>query len=602
MCPGLSEDLQQIADTRKTAIIDRELTKRNICIAALQETKLASSGSLREENYTFFWKGREPEEPRQHGVSFAVRNDLLPSVEPPSGGTERILTICLSTAAGPVSIVSVYAPTLCTPGDVKDHFYEQLENLIGRIPQAEPLLLLGDFNARVGADCESWPSCLGPHRTGRMNENGQRLLELCSFRSLCVTNTYFEGKPQHHVSWKHPRSHRWHQLDLIITRRSALPSFLSTRSYHSADCDTDHTLVCSKVKLQPKKIHRAKPAGRPRINVAKTANSDCKEDFLSSLEHALQEPTGEDATSRWNSIKDTIYNTAMLAFGKKARPSQDWFNMYIADMEPVIETKRQALLAYKETPNQRNYTALRVARSEAQCIERRCTNNFWLQLCESIQTASESGNIRGMFDGIKKAIGPTVKKTAPLKSTTGETIVDRNDQMVRWVEHYSELYSRETVVTETALNSIEDLPVMDELDALPTIEELSKAINALSSGKAPGSDGIPPEVIKCEKSALLKPLLELLHLCWEEGAVPQDMRDATIVTLYKNKGDRSDCNNYRGISLLSIVGKVFARILLTRLQTLAARIYPESQCGFRAGRSTIDMILDTLILRPFQLE
>ena len=68
------------------------------------------------------------------------------------------------------------------------------------------------------------------------------------------------------------------------------------------------------------------------------------------------------------------------------------------------------------------------------------------------------------------------------------------------------------------------------------------------------------------------------------------MRDAKIVTLYKNKGDRSDCNNYRGISLLSIVGKAFARVVLARLQVLAQQVYPESQCGFRAGRSTTDMI------------
>ncbi|KAG6930718.1 hypothetical protein G0U57_003012, partial [Chelydra serpentina] len=68
------------------------------------------------------------------------------------------------------------------------------------------------------------------------------------------------------------------------------------------------------------------------------------------------------------------------------------------------------------------------------------------------------------------------------------------------------------------------------------------------------------------------------------------MRDANIVTLYKNKGDRSDCNNYRGISLLSVVGKVFARVILNRLQKLADRVYPESQCGFRAGRSTTDMV------------
>ena len=68
------------------------------------------------------------------------------------------------------------------------------------------------------------------------------------------------------------------------------------------------------------------------------------------------------------------------------------------------------------------------------------------------------------------------------------------------------------------------------------------------------------------------------------------MRDANIVTLHKNKGDRSDCNNYRGISLLSVVGKVFARVALTRLQILAERTLPESQCGFRTGRSTIDTI------------
>jgi len=68
------------------------------------------------------------------------------------------------------------------------------------------------------------------------------------------------------------------------------------------------------------------------------------------------------------------------------------------------------------------------------------------------------------------------------------------------------------------------------------------------------------------------------------------MRDAKIVTLYKNKGDRSDCNNYRGTSLLSIVGKAFARVVLNRLEALADRVYPESQCEFRTNRSTTDMV------------
>ena len=152
------------------------------------------------------------------------------------------------------------------------------------------------------------------------------------------------------------------------------------------------------------------------------------------------------------------------------------------------------------------------------------------------------------------------------------------------MEHYLGLYSTKNTITDEALDTMESLPVMTELDTEPTEDDLSK------NGKAPGKDAIPPEVIKHGKPAILHHLHDLLLLCWKEGTVPQDMRDANIVTLYKNKGDRSDCNNYRGISLLSVVGKVFARVALTKLQLLAERTLPESQYGFRTGRSTIDMI------------
>ena len=192
---------------------------------------------------------------------------------------------------------------------------------------------------------------------------------------------------------------------------------------------------------------------------------------------------------------------------------------------------------------------------------------------------------------MKKAFGPSVIKIALLKSTSGVVITDRSKQMERWAEHYQELYSRENIVPRTAIENTTPLPTMEELDAPPTMKELGEAIDSLACGKAPGIDGIPPEVIKAGKdSSLLYHLHELLLQCWEEGTVPQDMRDAKIIKLYKNKGDRSDCNNYRGISLLSVVGKAFARVILNRLQLLAERVYPEAQCGFRAARSTIDMV------------
>ncbi|XP_018020632.1 uncharacterized protein LOC108676996 [Hyalella azteca] len=239
-------------------------------------------------------------------------------------------------------------------------------------------------------------------------------------------------------------------------------------------------------------------------------------------------------------------------------------------------------------------------------MARRCANNYWLQLSDSIQRASDSGNVRGMYEEIKRATGRPVARTALLRSRSGELISNRTEQLNRWVEHYLDLYSNVNNVSQEALDAIENLPFLDALDAEPSVEELNKAIDILPCGKAAGEVGIPPEVIKSGKPALLGPLHELLCLCWREGQVPQDMRDAKIITLYKNIGDRSDCNNYRGISLLSIVGKVFARVVLGRLQALADRVYPESQCGFRAQRGTSDMIFSLRQLQekcqPFSIK
>ena len=89
---------------------------------------------------------------------------------------------------------------------------------------------------------------------------------------------------------------------------------------------------------------------------------------------------------------------------------------------------------------------------------------------------------------------------------------------------------------------------------------------------------------------LFSRLHQLITNAWEVGSVPQAWKDASIVTIYK-KGDRTDCGNYRGICLLSIAGKIFARILLNRLSIhITPEVVPETQCGFRGNRSTVGMI------------
>ena len=142
-----------------------------------------------------------------------------------------------------------------------------------------------------------------------------------------------------------------------------------------------------------------------------------------------------------------------------------------------------------------------------------------------------------------------------------------------------------------AISDIRQRPIILALDGCPTVAETQKAIDQLQIGKAPGADGIPPEIYKMGGLALVEHLTGIFQSFWRKGELPQDLKDANIMHLYKNKGDKSVCDNHRGISLLSIAGKIITRVLLNRIiEHLADSVVSESQCGFRKKRGTIDMI------------
>nr|VZI24730.1 unnamed protein product [Spirometra erinaceieuropaei] len=122
---------------------------------------------------------------------------------------------------------------------------------------------------------------------------------------------------------------------------------------------------------------------------------------------------------------------------------------------------------------------------------------------------------------------------------------------------------------EDAIARLPQVEANADLDLPPSLQETTRVVQQLSSGKAPGSDAIPAEVYKHGGDVA-------------SSEVPQDFKDATIVHLYKRKGNRQVYAIRRGISLLNIAGKIFARILHNLL--------PESQCGFRRRRGTTDMI------------
>ena len=199
--------------------------------------------------------------------------------------------------------------------------------------------------------------------------------------------------------------------------------------------------------------------------------------------------------------------------------------------------------------------------------------------------------MKGFYNGLKEVCEPKKKGPIQLKSTDGmKTFSDSKIIVARWSEHFQKLLNVPGDIDHEALDNIPQRCIKTSLDEIPTMDEIGRAISGLIDGKAPEGDGIPAEVWKHGGDNPFSRLHQLINNAWEVGSVPQAWKDVNIVTMYK-KGDRTHCVNYRGISLLSIADKIFARFLLNRLSThIIPEVVPETQCGFRGKRSTVDMI------------
>ena len=119
-------------------------------------------------------------------------------------------------------------------------------------------------------------------------------------------------------------------------------------------------------------------------------------------------------------------------------------------------------------------------------------------------------------------------------------------------------------------------------------EEVESAVMQLRNGEA-AEDRIQAELLKSGGSAVIDWLTELLEEVWSTRQIPQEWKDATLVPLHKKK-DKKICDNYRGVALLSVPGKVLALIILERLQTIIDPQLLEAQCGFRKECGTVDQI------------
>ena len=308
---------------RRTALVAMELAKYNIDIAALCETRFSESGSLDDLEYSFFWSGKPEGERREAGVGFAIKKDIITKLtEMPRPVSDRIMTMRLPLSK-----------------DNKEAFYNQLTSVLRGIPHTDKLLLIGDFNARIGRDNDKWPLVMGKHGIGKCNSNGELLLALCSEFELIVTNTMFKQKDERKTTWMHPRSKHWHMIDFIIMRCRDKMDIHSTRAMRGANCWTDHQMLRSKVAFRIRQKHNRQGTNKPtKLNTAKLSTISHRESFEQEMDSALAHWEKENSTpdEEWAALQQVVYNTAKTYLGKPDRKHQDWFDPNDQELQTLM--------------------------------------------------------------------------------------------------------------------------------------------------------------------------------------------------------------------------------------------------------------------------
>ncbi len=573
-------------DSRLPAL-SRELSRLGVAVVALSEVRRPGTGHISSGGYTYYWSGRADGR-HTEGVAVAVANRLVPLIKEVTPVSERIMRLRLAHSLGMVSLVAVYAPTGMSELSTKEAFYDQLHSVMDSVPRRDTRIALGDWNATTGTDRDGYESCVGPHGSGLRDESSSMLVDFAKSRGMMIAGSWFKRSDLRRWTWYSNTGVTRKEIDhVLVDGRWRLIE--NCRVFRSAQFFTsDHRLLVATLKLRLRCPRRA-TSGQVRLDVGRLRDPDVAQAYATGLAEALGEPDAtEGPEAVWSVFKSTTLDVAGECIPRPPRKIEDGISQETID---IIEKCRRARLD-GETGRHRELRrdAVRAMRGDQ---ESRIQG-----LCESVESHLYTGDARPAYKALRKLRSSASTPRCPtVRAADGAILSDEPAVKARWAGYFEELYCADPPsrgLPDEGVTAVDADPPAS--CAPPTLEETRKAVVQLKDEKAPGVCGIHAEMLKTGGDAALSWLHTLVCAIWRTETIPTDWKKGLVVPIWKGKGDAKECNNYRGITLLSVPGKVFARILLNRVrQLLLAHQRPE-QSGFTPKRSTVDRILALRVL------
>ena len=576
----------------KTEEIVDLMQERQLKVLGIAETRLQGQGRKTVHgDYELIYSGSERD--TRHGVGLFFHPDLAVHIEKVHYISNRIVASILNINKYRVSFIQAYAPQQGRPQEEKDEFYERLQDTLDTVPIDSEIIVMGDLNGHVGS--RPVEGVVGNFGVGMRNEEGEMLIDFCVRNNLSVMNTYFKHQESHQYTWYRYNSRIGQydlktQIDFILTTRKSV--IKDVKAIPSVSLDSDHRLVKGKMKIHLPEKEKSKVRKRVKTENLKTSLPEIQ----LKLTEIRDSVRGEDIEEHWgkfrhclHEIQEKIVGVATLGNHKKKKTG--WWT---EDVKAEVDKKKKLFRIWLKNRTVENREAYVKQRNYVNQVKKRARKGMWARIGNDLHE-DVKGTKKLLYSMSKayKTRSDGRSKNTTLKDKSGVIITGQNNVANRWAEYFQELLNvndEENQQGKSCREPTPPEPVASDQEDLICMEEIEAVLKLTKNNKAPGPDMIPIETIKAGGQPLKDMLLELFNRAWVSGTVPEEWNQSLICPIFKNKGDPLDCKNYRGISLMSHVGKLYERILERRLRKKVEEMLSESQCGFRPGRGTIDQI------------
>lgn len=564
--------------------LGNRLLEQKIQILALQETRLTDENTMDFGNYRLFkskTNKRILKNTPHLGVAFAISKNILNSVTDVKPISNRLMTISLKCGNKSYTLINAHMPVnednRSNPDKV-NKAWEVLENAISKIPSNHVKILMGDFNAQLGKE-RKFRKTIGRFPAHKWtNQNGQRFVETCKTFNLKIMSTHFKKKPSKQKTWRCPNSYLGEfQIDHVAISYPNYTEILNVQVRKGANIDSDHYLTRIKLKLKPQKMFKK------LSHIPKFDNKQITATYVSELD--------KQSSTNWEELKSKFIETAEKYIPLQKKQKHPWWNN---ECENVVKLRHNAFKKWNSKKTESTYNNFLAIRREASKLIRQTKRKYEKDQLLDIEKDFQKNNTRNFYKTFKTKLSGYQPQSLCFKKENGDLALNNEDNCRVLANYFEKLLNcpepSNKFAPPTISNTNPDSKEPDEI-------EIARQIRRLKNNKASGEDGIVAEHIKSAGPNTVKEITQLIKHVWQTEKIPDDWKIALIHPLHK-KGDRTDVNNYRGISLLPVMYKILSMCLLDRAQEKLEKNIGEYQAGFRPNRSCPEQILNLkLILR-----